>query len=563
MNKEKLKGYVDKVKTALGKISKKMWILIAVGVVVLLAVIAIAVHSYNNRPYTALIDGATSDETSTVLTWLQEQGVTDYKMQGSGTIMVPASQAASLKARLLQEQYSQANLSFSGYFERVSALSTMTDRNRAWLVALEEEMEKTIRQFPGVRNVDVQINPGEDRSYVLDTNNVVDATASVFLTMETGKLLTNEQANAIRNYVSHGVAGLDVSNVSIGDTWGNHYDSVLGEGNAADDSALKLQLEQEWSNRIRTQVMQALRRSYGEDNIDVGVNVKVELGNKTIVDYDVHLLPEFVDENGQSDGRGILSNEFYAYEFLNEDGYATGGVVGTASNAQLPTYVEPGDAEAAVQGILQENVERYYDNPKTQTTMVVHCGTITDVSVSVNINGRIAKVNPDDIRHSVATAAGIFPVASEDMTADEYMSWKISVLNDPWYEPITEPEGPNDTNLIFGIVPLWAVIALGAGVVLFVVLLVVILMVRGKKRKRAEEEQRAVEELLAVAMPQQTEDGVQVDEDGNPVSGANVMDLHTERSMELRQSIRDFVDENMEVAALLVKSWLKEDGENA
>ena len=34
------------------------------------------------------------------------------------------------------------------------------------------------------------------------------------------------------------------------------------------------------------------------------------------------------------------------------------------------------------------------------------------------------------------------------------------------------------------------------------------------------------------------------------------------RSMELRQSIRDYVDENMEVAALLIKSWLKEDGDN-
>ena len=58
------------------------------------------------------------------------------------------------------------------------------------------------------------------------------------------------------------------------------------------------------------------------------------------------------------------------------------------------------------------------------------------------------------------------------------------------------------------------------------------------------------------------EQGPELDEDGNPVSGANVMDLHTERSMELRQSIRDFVDENMEVAALLLKSWMKEDGDN-
>ena len=120
---------------------------------------------------------------------------------------------------------------------------------------------------------------------------------------------------------------------------------------------------------------------------------------------------------------------------------------------------------------------------------------------------------------------------------------------------------------------------------LFIIILVsVIMLVRRGKKKKQEAEQKAVEELLATAMPGQStvilnEEGqpvtvtigadgqpvevpVELDEDGNPVSGADVMDLHTERSMELRQNIRDYVDENMEVAALLLKSWLKEDGDN-
>ena len=558
MNKEKLKGYLDKVKTTLGKVSKKIWILIGVIVVLIAAAIILYV---NTRPYATLIDGANSEEMGTVLTWLQEQGITDYRVQGAGTILVPEGQAAGLKARLLQQQFSAANSSFSGYFERVSALSTMVDRERAWLVALEEEMEKTIRQFPGVRSVDVEINPGEDRAYVLDTNNVVDASASVFLTMEEGKLLTNEQANAIRNYVSHAVAGLDVDSVEIGDTWGNTYSDFSNSGNATTDSALKLQIEQEYNNRFRTEIKRVLSKTYGEDNVDVVVNTEVELGEKTIVDYDVKLLEQFIDENGKSDGRGIIGSEVTAWEFLTDDGYATGGVVGTGTNAQLPTYVEPDEAAAELQGIMQEQLERVYDNPKTQTTMYVHCGNITDVSVMVSIDARYYQPNEDVVRRAVAAAVNLEPVGTEDMSVEEYMSWKIAILNDEWYRPeIDEPTPPS--GFLFGI-PLWAIIALGAGVLLFVVLLVVILLLRSKKRKKAEAEQKAVEELLAVAMPQQTEDGVEVDEEGNPVSGANVMDLHTERSMELRQSIREFVDENMEVAALLVKSWLKEDGDNA
>ena len=110
--------------------------------------------------------------------------------------------------------------------------------------------------------------------------------------------------------------------------------------------------------------------------------------------------------------------------------------------------------------------------------------------------------------------------------------------------------------------PVWVFIALGAGLLLFAIVLTIILLLRRKKRKKEEAKQQAVEELLAVAMPELDQEP-QLDADGNPINGADMMDLHTERSMELRQSIRDFVDENMEVSALLIKSWLKEDGDNA
>ena len=571
MNKEKLKGYLDKVKTALGKVSKKIWILLAV---VLVVAVAAVVLLYNNRPYAVLIDGANNEETSTVISWLGEQGVTDFRMEGTGTILVPQAQAAGLKAKLLQEQYSQNKSSFSGYFERVGALSTQYDRRVAQLEALEEKLERTIRQFPGVRSVDVGINPGEDRGYVLDTNKVVDATATVMLTMEKGKMLDGGQANAIRNYISHSVAGLKPEDVSIEDTIGNDYNSTIGSGgNATTDSALKLQLEKEWSNRIRTQIMNFLTDIYGEGNATAMVNCNVELGNKTVNKHEVEL-PKFA-QDGSTGGRGIIGSEFYAFTFNTPDEGGTGGVVGTPSNAQLPTYVEPGDIEAQLQSILDQEANRVYDNTTTDTEMIIRCGTLTDVTVSVAINTRGANgetipVDVEEMRGVVANGAGIIPVATEDMTAQEYLSARISVLATPFPET-EEPVDPTPTppGTILGI-PYWVFIAAGAGLLLFVLVLTVILLLRRKKRKKLEEEQKAVEELLAASMPGEVEIGpdgqpiVQpvLDEDGNPVAGANVMDLHTERSMELRQNIRDYVDENMEVAALLIKSWLKEDGDN-
>ena len=585
MNKEKLKGYLEKVKTTLGKISRKIWIIIGVCLAVVLGVIIFLIWSYHNRPYAVLIDQANSEEFSTVLTWLQDQGYTDYKTEGSSTILVPESQAAIMKARLLQQQYSSANVSPSGYFERVSALSTMFDREMASKLDLEDRLESVIRQFSGVLSADVTINLGEDNGYVLYENNVVDASASVKLTMQEGKLLSYDQAAAIRNYVAHAVPSLSVDNVFLTDSVGNTYSDFSSAGNSESDSILMLQVKEDLENRLRTQVVRALGKVVGDEkNVAVVPNVTIELGDKTINTHDVKLPESALGDD--FDGRGIIGSEYWVYQFRTPDDGAVGGVVGTTTNSDLPTYVEPGEAQAELQRILEEEANRIYDNSYEDTVMIVHCATVADVSMAVWINGR-AYENPEDIpseetiRNWVAAAANIQPVFTDEVTREEYLNWKIAVATDPFApQDVDDPTGdePAQPGTIWGI-PYWVFIAAGAGLLAFVLVLVLILILRGRKRKKEEAERQALIETMMAAAPPGVaveigEDGqpiyvdvdetgeVVLDEEGNPVTGANVMDLHTERSMELRQSIRDFVDENMEVAALLLKSWMKEGGEN-
>ena len=45
--------------------------------------------------------------------------------------------------------------------------------------------------------------------------------------------------------------------------------------------------------------------------------------------------------------------------------------------------------------------------------------------------------------------------------------------------------------------------------------------------------------------------------------GADIMDLHTERSMELLKEVRQFVEENPSIAAQMVKTWLRGGEEDA
>lgn len=573
-------GYWEKIKSALGKVSKIIWIIIAA--VLLVLVIGVVVF-LNTRPYAALIAGATNEEAATVMNWLESQGVTNYRMEGTGTILVPEAQAATLKAKLLQEQYSNANSSYSGYFERISALSTVRDRDAAWLVTLIEVMQETIRAFDGVWDASITIQPGEDNGYILDTNNVVNATAGVIVTMESGKTLTNEQVTAIRNYISHSVPNLAVENVSVSDSKGTPYDSFdIAGTSAADSTALKLQAEEYLANQITKRLKDVLEPTYGKDHVAISVNCTVELGDKTINDYEVRL-PEFA-QDGSTNGAGIIGNRYYSYELVNGDEATAGGVVGTNTNSQIPDYVESGEPQGQLQNILKGEGGTEFDNSKTQTYMVIHCATLTDVYVGVSVDStpQSGPIDTADLRQFVASTVGIVPdIDMTELTTEqyqlqkaEYLSQKVGILNGPWYQaPETPPEPTWLDNLQALGIPPWAVFAAIGGLLLFAIILVtVILLVRRGRKKKQAEEQKAVEELLKTTMvspdgePIIGPDGepipIPVDENGDPIKGADVMDLHTERSMELRQSIREFVDENMEVAALLIKSWMKEDGDH-
>lgn len=114
-----------------------------------------------------------------------------------------------------------------------------------------------------MENASVLLTPGEDHTYVLDSGAQVDATAAVQVTMEDGKTLNENQVRAIRSLVSHGLSGLNVENVEITDTYGNTYSADSDFTDVQDASQLKLELEEQYNNLIRTRVMQVLRHCTG------------------------------------------------------------------------------------------------------------------------------------------------------------------------------------------------------------------------------------------------------------------------------------------------------------
>lgn len=551
--REKLNAFWKKTKEGTRKVSIKVYIIAAVVLVVTAAAIA---YFLNSRPYATLVTDISPTEASTVLNLLGEWGMTDYKVENNDTILVPESQVEALKVRLLMENVSMTGHYYSTYFDNISSISTEAERNNAMLIDTAEHLRATIRNMENVREAEVIINPGEDQSYILAQNRKINASASVQVTMKPGTKLTTTQASAIQNLVKNAIAGLEIDNISLTDTIGNSYSG--GElGADTDATALKLQLEEETSNRIRTQVVNSLKDMYGEDNFSVAVNCVVEVGNVT-EDQTLYWLPEYA-ENGETGGRGIIGSRLWQWSYVRNGEETVGGPVGTQTNSVLPDtdfpeYVENIPPLDGTEDEASASGQTDYQTNTSQKHIIRTAGYLTDCSIAVTINSDVAgNVDVETIRQHTARAAGIVGPIDEE-TGQEYLADKISVLAQPFYRaPIVPPEPV----LIFGFLEPWILVAAGAGLLLFIIILttIILLVRRRRKRKLAEEEAENegsdIDALLAAAGLNQA-----------APAGADVMTMQSERSMELRKDIRQFASDNPEIAAQMIRSWLRGGEEN-
>ena len=561
MNKvlDKAKALWGKVLERLKKISKKIYIAAAAALVVLAVILVVVL---NNKPYAPLVTGVSMDEMSSVLQLLDTWGVRDYKVEDGDTVLVPESQQHQLQARVLMENVFQSGQ--GKYYESLSALSTNQERNLAVLKDLQEDLRATIRCFENVKDASVNLTPGEDRGYILDSGNVVNATAAIRVTMQDSKKLTTQQAAAIREFVSNSLQGLEVSRVSLTDTYGNTYSggSLTADSDA---SALKMQLEEEQSNKIRTQVMQVLAPAFGEDNVDVAVNCVVEVGNVTEDRVDVYL-PEYA-ENGETNGRGIIGSLIYQWSYNRDGDETVGGVVGTESNSNLPNqdfsqYVENTPNLDGTESAADASGQIDYDNSRSEKHIVTTAGYLKDCSVAVSINSTTAgNVDTAAWQQHVARAAGIYGEIDEE-TGLEILDGRISVISYPFFREEPPAPVPGILDIEIAGIPLWVLIAAAGGLLLFIILLTVILLLRGKKRKKQEEEEReaaAMEEQLAAEGLGITPEAAAAIAAAAPTGGADIMEMNTEKSMELRKTVRQFAQNNPEIAAQMVKAWLKGD----
>ncbi len=544
MDTSKLKSLWEKIKDFFKNMSKKLRIILAAALaVILIAVIALSV-TMSKKPYTQLYEGLTPTEVSEIMTYFQNNGITDYQVNGN-VIMVRDDQYAALLMQMAQAGYPKNASLYGSYYEHVGALSTSSQEARTWQISVQERLEASIRTIPNVLDVQVYISPGQQRTYVLEDVST-ETTASVSLQMRSGTMLTDDEANAIRHMVSHAWSGMTLDSVSITDSAGNTYSA--GEDSPSDAAELQYRMQERTNNQLRNQIKNLLDPLYGADNVSVAVNSTVEVAKRYREDT------TYRQPDGSYESGGLIGHEMGQFALTRDGIEMVGGVPGTETNADIPNYI----ADAA-QGVQDgDGVSTWYERDNNIDTTVeqveYYTPRITDIGVAVTITAS------EDVAGEVDEARLSEHIATVTNIGGEDPQDRVSVLVVPRQaEPVvdTAPAGLfTPENMPYLII---AAVAL----LLLIIILVVILSIRRKKKQKEEEDQRIIEEQLSelgasgmlseLGIVPPGEEGAQPP----PTTGADIMDINTEKSMELRKTVRQFVQNNPEVAALMLKTWLK------
>ena len=541
----KLKGLWEKVKGFFKKLNKKMRILLGVCLVVLLAVIIAAAVLLNRKEYVTLFTGLTASESSTVINFLNNNGLTDYQIQND-SILVPKGREDQLRAALILSGDLNNAFLYNYYTDHVSLTSTSAEQEMAARISLQERLEATIELFDGVQNAVVTISPGERQIYVIQ-DSATPATASVTVTTD-GRQLSDNVVRAIRYTVSHSVQELDIEDVTVNDQYGNPYSDNSTAAMSGQATALKLEYEERISNNVRMQILNTLQRIYGEENVSASVLCTVEVTHKLIDSK------EYNQPAGSVEGGGLILDDHLFYERIQGDGAPVGGTVGTTTNSDLngnfPNYPDLNQDLGDGDAYLGEQIDRNHGVNETNTQEEVLEGRLKDLRIVVSVNQNAPNsgaMTIDALRDQVATLAGI--AGTESALNRVHVS--IVPFNDTTAD--VTPGGvwflsPENS---------WILYAAIGGLVLFIVLLILILVLARRRKKKRLAQQQALEEEMLEA--QAAAEAAAILAAAPPTGGADIMEVNTEKSMELRQEVRKFAQNNPEIAAQMVKAWLKGD----
>lgn len=510
--------------------------------------------------YRPLYSKLSEQDAAAVVEALQAAGVA-YKLDDTGgTIRVPAKDLARVRLQMASQGLPKGTgaAGFEALQKEQGFGTSQFMENARFQRALETELARSIATLHGVESARVHLAVPKQSVFIRERN---VPTASVVVTLASGRGLTEGQVAAIVHMVASSVPELTHENVTVVDQRGRLL-TRKEDSTMADATAAQLEYRQALEEAYVRRIENLLAPVVGAGRVRAQVSARVNFAHEESTQ-------ELYDPNGTA-----LRSEQLNEERTREDDMAR-GVPGALTN-QPPQAGTLAPGQTSPDQLYREPVvtkesssaTRNFEVTKTVRHTKAPVGTIERLSVAVLVDQKtvvdadgnvtrepLSQVELDQITALVREAVGFDPRRGDSISVMNaaFQGDGLDGPRVPWYE---QPQA-------------WEVgkLALATLVALVLVLKVIAPIVRtllgGDKPAQKEEQPAQQEEQTEQPLLEGGEETPQLaapEQEPLPVEQQpQLLGLTSSSYEEALMMARQVVNQDPTVAANVVKSWLSED----
>ncbi|HEV2600403.1 flagellar basal-body MS-ring/collar protein FliF [Sphingopyxis sp.] len=234
-----------------------------------IGIAALAYFTMQSAPQAQLFAGLDDADKAAVADALQSQGIAHSIDASTGALTVDADKLHQARIALAGQGLPKAAPSGDSLIASLPMGSSRAIEGEALRSAREADLSRTIETIDAVKSARVHVAAAEPSLFVREDK---PATASVMLTLQNGRSLSDGQVQAIRFLVASSVPGMNADQVSVIDQRG----ALLSDtASGSDMKAFQLQLQVE--DRFRRALDTLLGPMLGAGNYTVEVHADVDM----------------------------------------------------------------------------------------------------------------------------------------------------------------------------------------------------------------------------------------------------------------------------------------------
>lgn len=524
---DRFKGMAADIKSGWDKMDKKKRLTLISTVTTVTVGLFLLVFFLQRTEYKVLFSELEAADAGAIVEDLESKGM-EYKLENNGTtILIDKDKVDNYRIELAVDGPMPSISTGFEIFDTTSMMATDEDRAIMYQRALSGELERSISSLHQVKASKVLLNLPES-SVFQNPNLQKEATASVILEMMNNQLPDQATVQGIAALVSGAVDNLPQENVEIIDTSGRLLSTSIGDSYnlntdiVSEHQRIKNMIERDLEQKVLT----LLAPVYGIEKVQISVNTElnfdaieremVEYGDEGVIRSRTEsvlgsaALAERVQDNTLNDNTVVVTDD-ETDESQSSYEHTTNYELNTTNSRIV-------EAPGAIEGLTASVI--ILDNPRDRAAVQ----TLVENALGVNTNS--------DAEFEDRVQIEYFPIASE--TEDPLVigdnGFINMVLN--WVEEY------------------WLYFLIGIILLILILIFIIINLFRRKRRDEELEEwsepvnpQLLAEELDEIIIDREAEEKIRKNKEAN----------------EKEDMIREQTKSNPELAAELIKIWLKEE----